>query len=269
MITGPTTAANGGAGAATAGPASLLLVPALTTWKADTATDPLTITVSAFKGDGAPDTFTVSVSDESVVSVSQSDGAAILTPRSPGSSVVTFTSDSDASVTRTITATIELAYEDSSATYGALATVTEPAVGDTSVHVDTWLKVTFDDVPVLGSGGSVRVFRLDDDSLVDVILVRGETDTLGPESGTNAGRQRFLNTRPLTIDGNTLMVSLHDGVLEYGTDYHIGISPEAVTGALGGEAFAGIGKAAGWTFTTKAESPTGPDVSSTTRASCS
>lgn len=241
-------------------PVSLTLSPARSTWDAEVGGDPFIVTVNALQPDGSADTFTVSSSDETVVSVSQSGAEVTLTPLGEGTATVTFVSGSDAELVRTITANVAPAYEDSAATYAGLGSLTEPAVGEGAAYVDTRLRLTFDEPPVLGDAGSIRIFRADDDTLVDTIFVRSSTDALGPKTGTNEGRFRFVQASPISIDGNVLTVSPRHRALEYGVEYYVGISADALTGTLDGEAFAGIGKAAGWTFTTRVEPPTAADV---------
>jgi len=85
----------------------------------------------------------------------------------------------------------------------------------------------------------------------------GETDTIG----LSTSYRRGVNTTPIRISGNTVTINPHSGKLAYGTEYYIGISDTAFTGAkLDGKTFAGIGKAANWSFTTKAA----PDATKTT-----
>ncbi len=243
-------------------PVSLTLDPALSTWEANTESDPLTLHVNAVKSDGqSADSFSASSSDESVVVVSEGDGSVTLTAAGQGSADVSVVSDSDPRVVRRIHVTVSPAYEDSTATYASLAELTEPAAGEPAAYVDTRLRLSFDDPPTLGSSGSIRIFRADDDSLVDVISVGEESAALGPASGTNDGRVRVVRTHPVSIEGSTVSIAPHQGVLDYDTEYYVGISANAFSGTLGGDDFAGIGQAAEWTFTTRAEPPTGPDVS--------
>lgn len=214
-----------------------------------------TVQVTATKADGSADDFTVSSAPSGVVQVSKGtpSGATTpvtLTPLAAGSTTLTFTSGSDASVTRTLGVTIAPEYTDPTATY-SLAGRVFPAVASTSAYPEDPLTLAFDSQPTLGHG-AIRIFKASDDTLVDRINLSGESDTLGPAGG----RQRGVATTPIAIAGSTVTIQPHRGKLVPGTSYYVGIPATSFTGAtLAGQAFAGIGKAAGWTFTTKSTTP--------------
>lgn len=232
-------------------PTQLSLSTTSNTYTAEAGSSPLAITVTAKKTDSSADSFTVTSSDSSVVSASVSGTTVTLTPVGTGSATIKFVSGSDPTVVKTITATIQPAYVDSTATY-SLSGLTYPSVGASTTYPEDKLTLSFDSAPTLGSAGTIRIFKLSDDSLVDKIQLSGETDSIGP----SGGKQRGVNTTPIQINGNTVTITPHSGKLNYGTSYYVGISSTAFSGAtLGGKAFAGIGKAAGWTFTTKAAGP--------------
>jgi pectin methylesterase-like acyl-CoA thioesterase len=140
-----------------------------------------------------------------------------------------------------------------------LAAAAQPPPGQLGVPADTGLALTFDAPPTLGTG-SIRIVRATDGSTVDSIAVGPETDVLGPPTGTSAGRLRTVNTNPVFIQGNTVVIKPHSRVLQYGTDYTVTIAGGALVGTLGGQPFAGIGADAGWRFTTRAAAPAGPNV---------
>ena len=99
--------------------------------------------------------------------------------------------------------------------------------------------------------GAIRIFKADDDTLVDSIKLAYEKDIIGVGSTT-----RTLNTLPIQLIGNTVTIDLHGDKLEYNTTYYVAISASVFPDAtLAGEVFAGIGKDAGWSFTTKAAPP--------------
>ncbi len=57
-----------------------------------------------------------------------------------------------------------------------------------------------------------------------------------------------------------MTIKLHSNKLDYGTEYYVAIADGVFTGAsLDGVPFAGIGKAGGWTFTTRAAAPVGAE----------
>lgn len=241
-------------GNATDKPAQLTIAPASSTYAAEVNDEPYVIDVTAISPSGVADNFTVVSSDSSVVSVSIENSQVALTPVGEGTAVVTITSGSDATLTRRINATIAPEFVLPVATYD-LECAAFPAPGSVNVHVDTRLTLTFDDVPSFGEVGAIRIFKADDDTLVDSIKLAYEKDTIGAGSTT-----RTLNTLPIQLTGNTVTIDLHSNALDYNTTYYVAISasvfPDAV---LAGETFAGIGKDAGWSFTTR-EAPPAPDT---------
>ncbi|PZP34531.1 MAG: hypothetical protein DI603_06145 [Roseateles depolymerans] len=144
-----------------------------------------------------------------------------------------------------------------------------PAAGELDVHVDTRLSLSFDAPPTLGSSGRVNVYRASDDVLVDSIDISTapsstdtqtvlprtnlEIDALGlgamPEGATFA---RYVWYRPLSVSGSTATVKLHDNRLDFGTRYYVTLDAGVLAGSIRGTPFAGIAKADGWSFTTRA-----------------
>lgn len=203
------------------------------------------ITVTAKNQQNADDTFTVDSSNPSVVSVSTNGYAVSLNPVGEGSATITFTSGSDETLTRTLTATIAPQFVMPTATYN-LTGLVSPVVDETNVYADTGLTLTFDSPPVLGTAGAIRIFKSSDDSVVDTIKLVEHQDTIG------YGTYRTLKTHPISISGNTAVIALQSKKLEYNTSYYVAVSASAFTGAtLASLPFEGIGKNAGWTFTTK------------------
>ena len=203
------------------------------------------ITVTAKNQQSADDTFTVESSNPAVVTVSTNGTEVSLNPVGEGDATITFTSGSDASLTRTLTATIAPRFVMPTASYN-LTGLVSPVVNETNVYADTGLTLTFDSPPALGLAGAIRIFKSSDDSVVDTIKLIDHKDTIG------YGTFRTLNTRPISISGNTVTIALQSKKLEYNTSYYVAISGSAFTGAtLATLPFEGIGKNAGWTFTTK------------------
>ncbi|WP_246841618.1 pectinesterase family protein [Cellvibrio sp. PSBB023] len=236
-------------------PASLLISPAATTYAAEVGDAARVINVTAKTDMGADDEFTVTSSDNSVVSVSTSGTSVTLSPVGVGTATITFTSVSKPDLVRNITANIAPQFVMPTATYN-LNGLTVPAVGEVDAYEDATLKLTFDSAPILGTAGSIRIFKTSDDSVVDTIGLVDQKDDIG------YGTLRSIKTRPIRIDGNTASISLHANKLEYGTSYYVAVIGSVFTGAtLAGQPFEGIGKASGWTFTTRAA---GPDISKTT-----
>ncbi len=244
-------------------PVLLSISPNDATYVAEGGDSDRTITVTASKNDGTSDDFTVVSDDPSVVSVTKgmTSGTAtpvLLKPIAAGATDIRFTSNSDPALVRTIAASISPQYVDSPATYALTSSQVYPAPAATTAYPDDKLTLTFDSTPTLGTAGTIRIFKASDDSQVDRIYLSHESDTLG----LNGSYRRGVATSPIRIDGNTVTITPHSGKLAYGTAYYVGISSTAFTGAnLNGHPFDGIGKPAGWTFTTRS---TQPDPAATT-----
>lgn len=239
-------------GDASVKPVQLTLDPSALTYSAEAGDAPYTVTVTAVKSDQTPDTFAVASSDPSVVSVSVSGNMVTLTPVAEGTADVVFTSGSDPRVTRTIVATIAPQFIQSSTVYD-LSGKTTPVVGETAAYPDGKLALTFDAPPTLTPNGSIRLFKTSDDSLVDVIKMTGDTNSIGAGFSPNA---RGVNDTPVKVSGNTVIITPHQSKLEYDTGYYVAIADGAIIGTLSGKIFDGIGKASNWSFTTRPAPPT-------------
>ncbi|WP_051235224.1 pectinesterase family protein [Marinimicrobium agarilyticum] len=239
-------------------PVQLTFVPSEISWSAEAGDPNYVIEVTARQNDGeTADTFTVTSSNAAVVSVAVEGTTVSLTPVAEGTAQITFTSGSDPSVMRTISAEVAPAFIQPEATYSALSDRTMPVPGATDVPLDTPLRLQFNSEPTLGEVGSLRIFRADDDTLVDTVRLSDETDQLGYEG---QDRRREMNVQPFFVKGDTVTASLHTGVLEPGTEYYVAIGDGVLNDAqLGGANFVGLGKAAQWTFTTRATLPEGPN----------
>lgn len=236
-------------------PVQLTLNPYSTTWSAEAGDAPYVTSVTALTSDGVTaDTFNVQSSDTNVVRVAINGTSVSLTPVAAGTASITFTSGSDSRVTRTIVATIAPQFIQPTTVYNTTHNVL-PAVGETAAYIDGNLQITFDSAPTLGSAGSIRIFKKSDDTLVDTISLSGNIDSLGYTGQSNL---RMVNSQLLRVNGNTLTIVPHNNKLVYGTEYYVAIANGAVTGAsFNGTPFTGIGKAGNWSFTTKANAPTG------------
>lgn len=238
-------------------PVQLKITPAAVTYSAEAGDAPYPVTVTAVTADGKPDNFTAVSSNPAVVSVSTSGNVVTLSAVGAGTANIVFTSDSEGTLTRTIAATIQPQFIQPTQIY-QLRGVAVPAVLDAAVNVDTSLKLTFDSPPLLGAGGTIRIFRKSDDALVDVIKLSGETDAIGYPGQALV---RTVNTTPVKIAGNTVTIKPHSNKLAYGTEYYAAIANGVLTGAtLNGTSFVGIGKAAGWSFATLPAAPTASTV---------
>ncbi|MBD8528459.1 MULTISPECIES: pectinesterase family protein [unclassified Massilia] len=239
-------------------PVQLTLDPGTPTWAAEAGDAPLQVKVTSVAADGTADSFSAESNNPAVATVTKEGNTVSIAPVGAGTANVVFRSGSDSTVVRSISVTIAPQFVQPTQTY-ALQGVAMPAAGSSAGQVDATLRLVFDNAPTLGSGGTIRVFRKRDDALVDVIRLSGETDMLGYPGQDQV---RKVNVAPIRIVGNTVTIKPHSNKLDYGTEYYVAIADGVFTGAsLNGTPFAGIGKAAGWTFTTRADQPTGSELS--------
>lgn len=139
--------------------------------------------------------------------------------------------------------------------HAASAAVYSPAANSSDVQVDTPLQLHFDSKPTLGASGSIRIYRVSDDALVDEIHATNEINRIG---ATRDGMQRVVHYLPFGLDRATVTIHPHDARLAYGIEYYVVVDASLFPGAfIGGAPFAGIDKRAGWTFRTRAHAPAG------------
>ena len=230
-------------------------------WTGSALGDELTLNVTAKQKDGSDDTYSVESSNPAVASVTMNGGVVTVKPLAEGEAVIYLTSASDSSVIRQLPVVVGPAFTDSSTDYGDLASKVTPLPGDKAQYIDASLTIEFDAPPTLGTSGVVRIFEKATDTQVDEIKVSGDMDKLAYNVAALGGRTRDVNYRPFMIDGNKLTIKPHNNILEYGKEYYIVVGNDVVTGAqINGVDFDGIGKAADWSFTTKASAPTGTDL---------
>lgn len=226
-------------------------------WLAEVGDADRSVTVTATKSDGTVDTYTAVSSKPEVVSVSSvataTGGVTTLKAVGAGTATITFTSGSKSTLSKTITATISPQFVMPTATYGSISAKTIPVAGSSAAYADDVLALNFDSAPEIGTAGSIRIFKSSDDSLVDVIKLVNETNALGPIAVSGTNYYRGLVMPLVKVSGNSLLIRPHSGKLQYDTQYYVAISGDVVTNAakLNGSTFTGIGKAGGWSFTTK------------------
>jgi pectate lyase len=238
-------------------PVQLTLDPAPLSYAAEAGDAPLQIAVTAVAADGTADSFTVASSNPGVVGALANGNTVTLTPLAAGSASIVFTSGAEPGLKRSIAATIGARFVQPGQTY-PLQGASQPAAQAGAVNIDTALKLSFDQPPTLGTGGSIRIFRKADDALVDTIRVGAESDALGYPGQALVRR---VNTTPIRIEGSSAIITPHSNKLAYGTEYYVAIADGVFTGAtLKGLPFVGIGKPGGWSFTTRAAAPTGATV---------
>jgi len=232
------------------------------TWSTSTTDSPLLINISAFKDDASADTFTVSSSNNAVVSVTVDGTALTLTPLSAGTATITLVSGSDDSIVRTIDIDVATGFVMPTANYGDVSDKVTPTLSSTDQYIDTHLAITFDSAITLGSLGEVRIYKTSDDSIVDLLKVN-QSKGANIDTISALDKTRSLNYTPISIadDGKTLLIDPRNDVLEYGESYYVVIGDEVVTGnQLNGIDFVGLGENSNWSFTTKFNEPSGSDI---------
>jgi polygalacturonase len=122
-----------------------------------------------------------------------------------------------------------------------------PRPGASRVCADTQLSIAFDQPPVIGASGLIRVVR-SDGTVVDSIDLSAarQTRTIGLNPTP-------FNYHPVIVSGNTASITLH-AQLAYGATYSVLIDPGAFMTA-GGQPLPGITDPAVWRFSTRPAAP--------------
>lgn len=205
--------------------------------------------VRASNLDAAP-AFAVSSSAPEVASAAIDGGNVVITAKRAGTATITVSSSADNNAAAALAVNVGPAFA-APQTKVALEGRESPRAASQGVPADTLLRLRFDAAPKLGPGASLRIHRVADDALVDVLRLDGDVDAIG---AARDGRQRVVRYQPVEIDGSEVTFHPHDASLAYDTDYYVLVDANAFPGArLNGQPFAGIGKAAGWRFRTGAQ----------------
>jgi pectinesterase len=141
-----------------------------------------------------------------------------------------------------------------------------PAHDATGVSPDTPLALTFDELPVVGTSGGIRVYDAGAGTLVDRLdlsIRAGPTQPPPATATSNAGPlavyQRTViggftegfHFYPILVRERTATITLHHGVLKYGRRYYVEIDPDVIKAS----GFAGFSGSRAWTFQTRAAPP--------------
>ena len=131
--------------------------------------------------------------------------------------------------------------------------VVPPTPDIRTVCIDEPLLLTFESAPVLGSSGCVKLFRADgvEVDCIDLadmagVTVRGDGQMV-PKEQMNAQtkfstfmdalpsgkRWRPVHYTPLRIDGKSLEIRFHSGVMDFGTEYYVTMDKDFVSGFPG------------------------------------
>jgi len=123
-----------------------------------------------------------------------------------------------------------------------------PAARAADVQVDTPLRIVFDQPPVPGTEGAVRIYRVADRALIDELRPGEDTDVIG-----NPGQEyrRVVRYSPITVHGATVTIQPHSAKLDYDTEYQVVVDAGVFTSASIGP----------WTFRTRAAAPTSGSLS--------
>ncbi len=119
------------------------------------------------------------------------------------------------------------------------------------VCIDTPLRLTFNEPPVLGNQGKIIIFRATDNKPVDVLdlSAAGHTGNFGG---------KLLHYEPIQIESNGVSLKLHSHALKPNGTYYITVEPGVFKDGTGSE-FGGITNDTMWQFTTREALPRGPD----------
>lgn len=142
-----------------------------------------------------------------------------------------------------------------------------PTSAATSQLPDTRLAITFNQAVSVGLSGTIKIYDASNNAVVDTIdLVAGNTlmkslraqSTLStqalPVQVKTVGGVSSFNYYPITVSGNTATIYPRNGVLAFGKSYYVTIDPGVFVDSTG-LSYAGIATNSGWTFATKATSP--------------
>ena len=155
-------------------------------------------------------------------------------------------------ITTTLTVVVEdFAAEDS---YGALTSV-YPANGAEAAYEDGELRITFDAEPTVSATGSVSIYDADG-NWVDTIKATDEAIDV------QSGNTIKVKDQMIRVEGKSVFITPHYGVLEAGKTYYVAIPKDVITGTLNGQTFVGLTEnkdKASWMFTVRAA----PTISST------
>ncbi|HEY0101042.1 MAG TPA: pectinesterase family protein, partial [Pyrinomonadaceae bacterium] len=141
-----------------------------------------------------------------------------------------------------------------------------PAAGATDLNIDTPLRVTFDQTPLVGNSGRIRIFQ-EDGTLVDTIDLAADTQPAvpGPQAQRNFGGASInQNYHPIIVTDNTASIYPRQS-LAYNQTYYATLEPGVLTDASGAP-FAGMQDPNVWRFSTKAAAPAAGNTALTVAA---
>jgi pectin methylesterase-like acyl-CoA thioesterase len=151
-----------------------------------------------------------------------------------------------------------------SAQQGSIVSMS-PAIGATNVNPDTHLAITFFSSLTLGDKGTIRIYDVADNKLVDTLDMSipagpdfhrrrpagSPPDTTTYQNYTVGGVEGF-HVFPVIVAGRVATIYPHSQVLQYGRKYSVKID-DGVLNVMAG--FSGFKSDSEWTFTTKKTPP--------------
>jgi pectinesterase len=119
----------------------------------------------------------------------------------------------------------------------------------TNVCPDTHLVITFDQAPIIGNSGQVRIYDAADHRLVDTI------DVGVPATSQNyiIGGANNFHLYPILASGNSAIIYPHHHVLDYGKTYDVQVDAGVLQ--VDEQSFPGLSGNQDWVFSTKAAPP--------------
>ncbi|MDR1225696.1 MAG: Ig-like domain-containing protein [Prevotellaceae bacterium] len=205
--------------------------------------------VQAKKANGDKDDFRIKISDNSVLSSKVNGDTVELIAVKQGEAAVTIRARSNDSVSVSFHVTV-------------IAATSTPVHNAENIDVDTRLQLRFGVTPTLNTAGEIAIYKLDG-TQVDLIKLNDaannssytstKTNFIGKANNNNGGRVRAVSYTPVRVEGNSVIIAPHNGVLEYGTEYYVTISDGAIAQFIGF-------KANEWVFKTKVRAPEGDAV---------
>ncbi|HTB84106.1 MAG TPA: pectinesterase family protein [Candidatus Sulfotelmatobacter sp.] len=130
-----------------------------------------------------------------------------------------------------------------------------PANNGTSLCLDTWLSLTFNQNATVGNTGKVKIFDASNPSTpVDTIDLSLNNASGIQAHSTFPGDSQAFNYYPLVARGATVTIYPHSGVLTNNKTYYVTLDPGVVLDTNGAD-FAGISGSSTWTFSTRSTGP--------------
>lgn len=226
-------------GPGTEGPGRIAPLSATDSVFMQTGDEPRLVGISAVAGDSVSRLpFTITSSDPSVATAAMSDTGLVIAPGRAGTASVLL---AGAGAEATLDVTVGPRFV-MPADLPRAALV--PAPGARDVPVDTPLRLTFKQPPVLAAGGSVRIYTKREGALVDVIHPVDQMRAIGANM-----RMREVRMNPVSVKGNSVTILTHSGVLGYDTEYEVVVGKGVIAGVSGR-----------WSFRTRAAPPGGSTV---------